>query len=832
MLALLFGLVTGGIVWEALDKVQKRTLRSIVSHELDAAAEEQARDAREHIDGLVLSQIAGARLLSGHRRIVDYLEQGERSAQAQVTGGPPQWLPEAEHWGALVRPSHVLLLDAQGVSGAFYPMSGQPLPAALIDDLSGLEVSAGGGAGFVFADGRLYLQVSVPLDGSGGDTPAGVLVLVVPVDRDFLESVQGGEREDVITAVFDGSGQLILATSDAERLEADTDPESLAERFFLVRQPLAEEIQGGGDFQLVTLVPRGALRPVIKQVSALNRHQRVTGAVVFVAVYTLLFMLVSNRLTRSLRRFAGFSQRAMGFTQPLGKGGNQLLVLEDWMRDYIRLVRDAREEMRARHETEIQESAALRWAIMEASLDSIITIDSAGRIIDFNPTAERSFAYSEAQALGATIDELIIEPSCREVFADLLERARRGDETGDPQERTELTAVTSEGATFPVELTIKPIDLEGRMLFTAYLHDISDRRQREEEIRALAALPSESPDPILRVNSQCVITYANDASEPLLAFWGCERGQTLPPNWRPRVEAVLASGQSEALEFAADERIYSLLLAPISGLDYINLYVRDITEERTAEELARQHQTELVHVCRLSTMGEMATGIAHELNQPLSAIVNYANGGRRRMEGGTLDRESLTEALNQIAAQASRAGEIIRRFRAQVSRQPTQRQEVAMNDLVTEVMSFVDHEFRKNGVDPETDLAPDLPLVRADLVQIEQLLLNLVRNAIDAVSDNPPGERRVRIRTHETEEGRVRACVEDNGPGLTPDARAHLFDPFFTTKSSGMGMGLAISQTIAEDHGGKITADNADDGGARFTLELPAAMKQFQAANR
>ena len=833
VLAFIFGLVTGGIVWEVLDKIQVYTIGTIVSRELDTVLQQRAREALIRFDHLAESYSTVTRLLANHRRLADYplplyWRQDDGEPVKMLVGEPPVWLPEAERWRPLVDPSHLALLDATGRFREVYQVAAQPLPGDLAENsASYLQTSRKGPVITVF-DERPYLLASALLDDVGGES-LGAVMLVVPISAAFLNEAQGGDSEEVITAVFDGAERRVIVSSDAERLTKDADLQALEKRFAVTARPLDGYGQDNFSLQFLTLVPRSLLKPIIKQVSSLTRHQRATGAIVFVIVYTLLFMFVSHRLARSLKRFATFSQRAMGFSQPTRSGGNQLLVLDDWMRDYIRLVRDTREEMRARHQTEIQESTALRSAIMEASLDSIITIDSSGRIIDFNPTAERSFGYSRDEALGSNLRELIIAPASRDLFQRQLDSAGERKPGSGPDLRTELMALTQDGVSFPVELAIKPIDLQGRMLFTVYLHDISERRRREEEMRALAALPSESPDPILRVNRQSVITYANDASEPLLSAWGSERGQTLPPSWRLRVRNVLDGGASQALEININDRIYSLLLAPIRELDYVNLYARDITEERLAEVQSRQHQTELVHVCRLSTMGEMATGIAHELNQPLSAIANYASGGRRRMESGTLDSESLREALNQIAAQAGRAGEIIRRFRALVSRQPTSRAEISVNDLVTEVLSFVDHELRKHAVSVETILAVGLPPVRADLVQIEQVILNLVRNAMDAVKDNELDRRKIHIITSSTDPHWVKVSVEDEGGGLSEAAREHLFEPFFTTKQSGMGMGLAISQTIAKDHGGKISADSRPGGGASFSLELPVALQQKQA---
>lgn len=245
-------------------------------------------------------------------------------------------------------------------------------------------------------------------------------------------------------------------------------------------------------------------------------------------------------------------------------------------------------------------------------------------------------------------------------MADVLSsRDRHPDEM-----RHELTAVKRGGGVFPVELAIKPIRLKNRLAFTIYMHDISNRRRIELEIRSLAKFASESPSPILRVNRRGVILYANNASDHLLSYWGCERAQTLPLYWRNRVTEILANGRDWQTQVIGTTQVYSLLLTPVVDLGYVNIYGRDITAEREAERQAREHQQELIHVSRLSTMGEMATGLAHELNQPLSAIANYANGSVRRLQSSGRESEDILYALGQITAQADRAGEIIKRLRA------------------------------------------------------------------------------------------------------------------------------------------------------------------------
>jgi len=241
---------------------------------------------------------------------------------------------------------------------------------------------------------------------------------------------------------------------------------------------------------------------------------------------------------------------------------------------------------------------------------------------------------------------------------------------------------------------------------------------------------------------------------------------------------------------------------------------------RRAEQESRRHQTELAHVCRLSTMGEVATGMAHELNQPLSAIVNFANGCSRRLQSNLGRRQDLVDAMGQITTQAQRASEIIRRLRALVGKQPPIRSEVDLNHLVKEVCSFVEFDVDKMSFAIELDLEPNEILVNVDLVQIEQVLLNLVRNAIDALVEIPPPARHLTLRTLlKGEEAEV--VVQDSGPGIEPERMQSLFEPFFTTKESGMGMGLPISQTILENHRGRIWAESAPEGGAVFFIRLP-----------
>ena len=392
-----------------------------------------------------------------------------------------------------------------------------------------------------------------------------------------------------------------------------------------------------------------------------------------------------------------------------------------------------------------------------------------------------------------------------------------------------LTAQGKDGRSFPVEVAIKPVMLAQRQLFTAYIRDISERKRQATEIVSLAAFPRESPMPVLRINNKGVVLYANNASNPLLEYWGCKRMQTLPIFWQRQVEEALQHGYSSETEVQTEWDIYSLLLVPVRNLDYVNIYGREITEVRLAEEEARHRQNELIHVSRLSTMGEMATGIAHELNQPLSAIVNFANGCSRRIKQGIGEKQALLDAMDQISAQANRAGQIIKRLRGMVTRQQPVREDIDLNTLAAEACTLVAYDRKKMHIGIELELS-ELPLLsRVDPIQIEQVILNLLRNALDALQSQDPLYRRLQVRTGSLDSATHFISVQDNGKGISPEDMGELFNPFFSTKETGMGMGLSISQTIIREHNGKIRVESFPGKGSLFRIELPSSKMAMEA---
>jgi two-component system, LuxR family, sensor kinase FixL len=248
----------------------------------------------------------------------------------------------------------------------------------------------------------------------------------------------------------------------------------------------------------------------------------------------------------------------------------------------------------------------------------------------------------------------------------------------------------------------------------------------------------------------------------------------------------------------------------------------DITARKQAELETKQQRDELGHLSRVAAMGELAASIAHELNQPLAGITSNASAGQRFIDRGDVDLRELHDLLGDIVSDGRRAGDVIRSLQSMVKKAAPNRQRVNLNDLVTNVARMVNPNAVLQSCKVETLLEPNLPAIEADPIQLQQVLLNLVINAFDAMSDTLAPNRKVMIATERNGHGTIRTSVRDYGSGISEETRERLFEQFFTTKAKGLGMGLAIVRSIVESHGGTIAAENADGGvGARFQFILP-----------
>ena len=292
-------------------------------------------------------------------------------------------------------------------------------------------------------------------------------------------------------------------------------------------------------------------------------------------------------------------------------------------------------------------------------------------------------------------------------------------------------------------------------------------------------------------------------------------------------EASLHAGTREG-EFhdAGHRRWYLIRSRAIRWVDgrTVRLHrANDITDRKHAEEVSRQQQEKLQMTSRLITVGEMASTLAHEMNQPLAAIANYAMGCVRRLRSGNWNTAELLAALEKTGAQAERAGKIIQRVRAFVSKREPTFTDCDLNEVIRGVAALIEIEAETNGVAVSTELAAGLPLVRADPVMIEQVILNLVKNAIEAMQETAIGLRRLAIRSCTGAANAVEVAVSDTGHGVGADFEQNLAAPFFTTKPRGMGLGLHICRSIIEVHAGRLWVARNPSGGTTLLFSLPIA---------
>lgn len=289
---------------------------------------------------------------------------------------------------------------------------------------------------------------------------------------------------------------------------------------------------------------------------------------------------------------------------------------------------------------------------------------------------------------------------------------------------------------------------------------------------------------------------------------------------------VIRTGETYHFEFSTvlpnrtSETFYSVSAFKVG--EGIGILSHDVTSRKAAEEEIRQHQAELARVLRMGTMGEMASSLAHEVNQPLAAIYNFSRGCLRRLTSGKSSPSEFRPALEQISEQAERASAIVLKIADFVRKGEQVRVSTNPNELVHSVARLASAELRVGRVKFELELGDLLPAVDVDRIEIEQVLLNIVRNSIEAMQETPPGDRTLVVVTHQPSDDEIEITVRDTGPGL-PDLASDIFEAFFTTKQGGMGMGLAISRTIMDAHGGRLWAEPGARCGVMFHITLPVS---------
>lgn len=267
--------------------------------------------------------------------------------------------------------------------------------------------------------------------------------------------------------------------------------------------------------------------------------------------------------------------------------------------------------------------------------------------------------------------------------------------------------------------------------------------------------------------------------------------------------------------------LFTITFPPQSDEDHnVLIFVVDITERRQAQDALLAAQAELAHAARVATLGELSASIAHEVNQPLAAIVTSGEAGLRWLRRDVPDLKEVTTTIGHVVAQGRRASEIVTRIRTFLKKAPPQRDMLQIGEIIEEATALVARELAKDQVTLTVESQHDLPPIRGDRVQLQQVLVNLLINAGQAMSGQP-GSRTITLRAGNEDSETLAIMVQDSGPGIQPEDLPRLFDPFFTTKDGGMGMGLAICRTTVEAHGGRLSVASTPGSGTTFHLTLP-----------
>jgi signal transduction histidine kinase len=360
---------------------------------------------------------------------------------------------------------------------------------------------------------------------------------------------------------------------------------------------------------------------------------------------------------------------------------------------------------------------------------------------------------------------------------------------------------------------------------------------RKRGIKDLAGHFAANPDVVREMTRATRVIDVNDQTVAL--FGRGDKAEMLgnvEPYWtdvslQVYARSVVAS-VSRVPGFSAETRFRRLDGTEFDGLFTVSfppegvatskflIAVIDISERVNAQDALRRLQAEFAHAARLSTLGELAASIAHEVNQPLAAIATNASAGLRWLDRPQPNLEEVKTLATRIAADARRAADIIARIRGMATRQTTESLPLSLTSVIEEAVAFLRHDMQAQGVSLRLQMAPDLPSVLGDRTQLQQVVVNLTMNAAQAMANLPPALRRVVIGA-QLEDGQVAVTVDDEGPGIAEEHFDRLFQSFFTTKENGMGIGLPICRTIVEAHGGQLRAENRTGSGARFSFTLP-----------
>jgi PAS domain S-box-containing protein len=545
--------------------------------------------------------------------------------------------------------------------------------------------------------------------------------------------------------------------------------------------------------------------------------------------------------------------RATGIFQPyekeyFRKNGNRVPVLlggaifESGGDEGVAFVLDLSEQKQAVETLRRVEQQAR--SIVDSSLDAVVAMDADGIITDWNKEAEQTFGWTRLEALGRRMSETIIPERYRSAHERGLRHFFQTGEGPVLNKRIEISALRRNGEEFPVELSITPLKFGATWIFSGFIRDISDRKRSEEQLRTselnLRRMTETIPEMLWSATPNGAVDYCNAR---VLDYTGLAQDEVAGAGWMKTIHAddvrnaerawahSVRTGEPFQSEFRClrgSDAMYRWCVSsalPLRSSDgsILKWYgtIVDFHDRKRAEEDLRNTQAELAHVNRVMTMGELAASIAHEVRQPLAAIIASGDSCTAWLANEPPNLERARAAASRVIQAATQASEIVQRIRALFKKTTSATTSVDVNAVIKDTISLLRHETQRHGISLLTELDTDVPSVRADRVQLQQVILNLVMNAIESTASVDRERRRMVIQSALPNPGELLVAVKDTGPGIDAQQAGRLFAPFFTTKPQGIGMGLPISRSIIEAHGGRLWAEKNEPHGAVFQFVLP-----------
>ena len=529
-------------------------------------------------------------------------------------------------------------------------------------------------------------------------------------------------------------------------------------------------------------------------------------------------------------------------------------------------------------EQEAEERQLVLNELVKTSLDGIILSDDDGIVRRWNSQAEAILGWTADEIIGRSLEDTIVPEEQRAGHRAGMERFKLTGAGPLLGQRLELPARHRDGHLVDVELSISAVEVAGRKLVSGFIRDITERLRTERELteyrshleslveqktndltQLIEQLKREIDDrriaeaalrwsqarhlvvlnavdeSILTLDATGQITFCNRTPELMTVAEpvGKQFRDVWPAGCKQTLEGLqkqlshgnpTATGEVEAVGFDGETRharISFSLIESSGATDEIIVIYTDLTEQRKAQEQIQLHAASQAHLARLSALGEMASSIAHEINQPLYAVSNFASAARRLIAAGDVSSDELDELLTDVSTEAGRAGDIIHRIRRFTQRRPSTPEVLEVGEVVSAACLLTENEAAVYGVAVSTDggSGPEF-VIRADRVLLEQVFVNAMLNAIQAMAATDGRKRSLAISCCSTEES-VLVHFDDSGPGFEEGLLQSCFEAFVTTKPDGTGLGLSISRTIIESHNGKLSVENRVEGGARVTLSLP-----------